>query len=285
VPDHVAVSPAEVLAALELPPPVESVPMQGSEATVWRVRLRIGGQDRPYALRLHRAGSTTAARELVGLEVAAGLGVPVPEVVATGSWAGRPVALTSWCPGGTAVERLTRTEPSERLAVARRFGAVQARLHTADVPATAMAALRPVVRAVPDFDPHAPVRLLHLDYHPLNVLDDGARVTGVVDWANTALGDPRLDLARTLGIFALASLFDVVDQDGLASFVEHYRSGYTEVAEFPSDDELCPYVGWAAQAMRADWEPRVRAGERDPAVLEALDTWASTWPRASGRTR
>lgn len=40
--------------------------------------------------------------------------------------------------------------------------------------------------------------MLHLDLHPLNVLlgEEGA-VTGVLDWANTAAGDPVLDRART----------------------------------------------------------------------------------------
>lgn len=281
MPDHAVVSPAEVLAALDLPGPAEYATMHGAEATVWRVRLQLGEQHRSYALRLHRPGSSTAERELVGLRVAATLGVPVPRVVATGSWAGRAVALTTWCPGGTVVERLTRADTCTRSALARRFGAVQALLHTADVPDAEAAALREVVRAVPAFD-RAPTRLLHLDYHPLNVLDDGTRVTGVVDWANTALGDPCLDLARTLGTFRLAALFEVGEPAAIESFVQQYRLGYADVTAFPTDDELGPYVGWAAQAMRADWEPRVRAGERGPAVLDALDTWASTWPAAIG---
>ena len=38
--------------------------------------------------------------------------------------------------------------------------------------------------------------LIHRDYHPGNVLWDGARVTGVVDWATAAIGPPGIDLAR-----------------------------------------------------------------------------------------
>jgi aminoglycoside phosphotransferase (APT) family kinase protein len=38
--------------------------------------------------------------------------------------------------------------------------------------------------------------LIHRDYHPGNVLWDGARVTGVVDWATASVGPPGIDLAR-----------------------------------------------------------------------------------------
>jgi aminoglycoside phosphotransferase (APT) family kinase protein len=37
---------------------------------------------------------------------------------------------------------------------------------------------------------------IHRDYHPGNVLWDGMRVTGVVDWATAAWGPPGIDLAR-----------------------------------------------------------------------------------------
>ncbi len=37
---------------------------------------------------------------------------------------------------------------------------------------------------------------IHRDYHPGNVLWDGARVAGVVDWSTAAWGPPGIDLAR-----------------------------------------------------------------------------------------
>jgi aminoglycoside phosphotransferase (APT) family kinase protein len=48
-------------------------------------------------------------------------------------------------------------------------------------------------------DSRAPVHkptFIHRDYHPGNVLWDGAQVTGVVDWATAAWGPPGIDLAR-----------------------------------------------------------------------------------------
>ncbi len=47
-------------------------------------------------------------------------------------------------------------------------------------------------------------RLLHLDYHPLNVLVHAGRVSAVLDWANAHAGDPRADFARTVTILRLS---------------------------------------------------------------------------------
>jgi aminoglycoside phosphotransferase (APT) family kinase protein len=48
-----------------------------------------------------------------------------------------------------------------------------------------------------------PQRLLHLDLHPLNILVSAGEVTGVLDWANAAAGDPVLDRARSWAILTL----------------------------------------------------------------------------------
>ncbi len=44
--------------------------------------------------------------------------------------------------------------------------------------------------------------VVHMDYHPLNVLVDGVRVTGVIDWVNTDVGDRHLDAAMTAAILS-----------------------------------------------------------------------------------
>ena len=44
--------------------------------------------------------------------------------------------------------------------------------------------------------------LIHNDYHFDNVLSDGARVTGVVDWGNACYGDPLYDAAWVRWVFA-----------------------------------------------------------------------------------
>lgn len=44
--------------------------------------------------------------------------------------------------------------------------------------------------------------IVHMDYHPLNVLVSGTRVTGVIDWVNTDVGDRHLDAAMTAAILS-----------------------------------------------------------------------------------
>jgi aminoglycoside phosphotransferase (APT) family kinase protein len=46
----------------------------------------------------------------------------------------------------------------------------------------------------------------HLDFHPLNVLFDGKRVTGVIDWANGSLGDPAADVGASNVIMTMGPL-------------------------------------------------------------------------------
>jgi aminoglycoside phosphotransferase (APT) family kinase protein len=53
---------------------------------------------------------------------------------------------------------------------------------------------------------HAPSSLLHLDYHPQNVLVRGFRVTGIIDWANAAIGDRHFDAATTAVILSTSAM-------------------------------------------------------------------------------
>ena len=42
--------------------------------------------------------------------------------------------------------------------------------------------------------------ICHGDFHPLNILSDGKKVTGVIDWPNAILGPPQVDVGATLVI-------------------------------------------------------------------------------------
>ena len=61
--------------------------------------------------------------------------------------------------------------------------------------------------------------LIHGDCHPGNLLSDGRRITAMLDWEDSAIGDPRFDVARMdrclrhLGSADLADLFLHVYQD------------------------------------------------------------------------
>ncbi|HKD65574.1 MAG TPA: phosphotransferase [Candidatus Binataceae bacterium] len=44
--------------------------------------------------------------------------------------------------------------------------------------------------------------VLHMDYHPLNVLVIGGRITGIIDWVSAEGGDRHLDVATTATILS-----------------------------------------------------------------------------------
>jgi aminoglycoside phosphotransferase (APT) family kinase protein len=48
--------------------------------------------------------------------------------------------------------------------------------------------------------------IVHMDYHPLNVLVRGVRVTGVIDWVNADVGDRHLDSAMTAAILSSSAM-------------------------------------------------------------------------------
>ena len=67
------------------------------------------------------------------------------------------------------------------------------------------AALERLRRRAPEFK-DAPPSFLHLDYHPQNVMVQGLRVTGVIDWANAAIGDRHFDAATTAVILSTSAM-------------------------------------------------------------------------------
>jgi aminoglycoside phosphotransferase (APT) family kinase protein len=52
----------------------------------------------------------------------------------------------------------------------------------------------------------APDTIVHMDYHPQNVMVSGLRVTGVIDWVNTDRGDRYLCAATTSAILSSTAM-------------------------------------------------------------------------------
>jgi aminoglycoside phosphotransferase (APT) family kinase protein len=121
--------------------------------------------------------------------------LPVPRVLDRSDLGGLTAALMERLPGQPAGEVAT-ARPELAHAIGRACGALHARL--AQIPAPAALRMVGTHQLLPD------PSLLHLDLHPFNVLvDDAATVTGVIDWANAAAGEPVLDRARTWSILML----------------------------------------------------------------------------------
>lgn len=133
-------------------------------------------------------------QEIQALRAASGA-LPVPRLLERADLGACSAALLERLPGQPAGQAAL-VRPDIACAIGRACGGLHARLSQIPAPTglDILATRRPVAHP----------RLLHLDLHPFNVLvDDAGTVTGVVDWANAAAGEPILERARSWSILTL----------------------------------------------------------------------------------
>jgi aminoglycoside phosphotransferase (APT) family kinase protein len=204
------VDPLAILGALGVPQVTSLRRVRGGSTTaIWRVESGAA----TYALRVFGPGQEEVLeREVLVMDAAASGGVRVPRIHARASWRDRPTLLLTWCPGRPLHDHVLR-QPWRAGSYGRAFGRVHAAIHRVKAPEQLVIGggswvdtLHPrdeVLRArlrAPNVRCDA---LIHMDYHPLNVMADGDRITGVLDWTNARAGDPRADVARTRTILRL----------------------------------------------------------------------------------
>ena len=218
-------------------------------------------------------------------EAVAGVGYPCPRVRVTGDEAviaGRHFLVLERLPGETLWARLK--PPSRHMfGTGSLLADAQARLHALD-PApleAAVAALGDTDRLRPermlewsdaDLDarggaplrdtwawlrahqpPPAPRAICHADFHPLNVIADGARLVGVVDWTDVQIADPHFDVAQTVVLLHFAHVdapppvARAVDAMRRALQVQ-YRRAYAR--QHPLDEQRLAYFEAFAIARR-----------------------------------
>ena len=263
-----------VLAALGTQDARSIEPVKGGEDTLlWRVETADG----IYALRVMRAEQRPAAeREAAAMRAAAAAGIPVPTVHRTGTYQERPAMLLGWCPGRTLLAEIAE-RPWRVWALGRQLGRAHARLNHVPAPTDlperwrAWAGDPALAARLPAGD-----RLLHLDFHPLNVMTDGRGVTAVIDWTNTSAGDPRADVARTLAIL-LVTPVDPSTPKAFAVLRRILAAAY--LAGYGPLDGMPHFHVWAAASMLRDLAPRVadsRHWLRD-ADLAPVRRWRRYW--------
>lgn len=190
--------------------------------------------------------SASLRRELAAC-TAAGAAVPVPRILDVVDLGDVSAALLQRLPGRPA-GALDGVDPSRARTRGRACGEIHAALATVAPP--------PGFRTVGGPAEGAEC-LLHLDLHPFNVLvDDDERVSGIVDWANTAAGPPEFDRARTATLFnwdPAAALFN--GDPAWAALTE----GWAETASFPQIPRRA--MLWACRYMLADLGDRYDAGQ------------------------
>ncbi len=180
-------------------------------------------------------GRDHVRREAAACRLLADSGVPVPRLIATdgdGGAAGGAANLMSRLPGAT------RLDPLSPVAV-EALAQLTVRIHRQSVPASerpALFAFRVVTPSVPDWtrrgslwkraidlstagSPATPYGLLHRDLHLGNLLWQGDRVSGIVDWAETSWGPADLDVAHLCSDFAMLHSLEAA---------EAFRSAYLD---------------------------------------------------------
>jgi aminoglycoside phosphotransferase (APT) family kinase protein len=233
----------------------------GADTLIWRLESETG----PVAVRLFRADQhAPAAREREALDAARAAGIPTPAVVAAGAWADRPVTVLEWCPGEPLLDRILATD-ADLESLGRAFGRTHAAIHR--------------VRPPSSWSARSDSSLLHLDYHPLNVLVEDGRISAVIDWVNTRAGDPRFDIARTYSILVADPTAGAVDRRITTRFRRAWLDGYAEAAGGRPRD-LAAFVGRAGELMVRDL-----AGRNPPRELARIARWADGWSRRTGGER
>jgi Ser/Thr protein kinase RdoA (MazF antagonist) len=264
----------------------------GMDTLIWKVEL----SERAYALRLFRPDQRDqCSNEVRTMQVVAGLGVPVPRIKAHGVWKDRPAILMEWCDGRTVLDEvLAHPDLTEPLGVST--GWLQARMHAVSLPQEYWEDHRGwLLMAGPDElelifrlreiglrDGH----LLHLDFHPLNVLCVGQDATVILDWANARVGDPRADVARTLSILRLVPDWVSGSSSGFDSvrtrLERAWMDGYTQLAG-PLPDMVLFEI-WAGVVFIRDMEQYINRPDfwMKPEDFDRVRDYVTTLKRQAG---
>jgi aminoglycoside phosphotransferase (APT) family kinase protein len=150
----------------------------------------------------------------------------------------------------------------------RRCGLLLGRLHQVPPVTDPIVTHRSWIAWAGDFaDALAPMlddhdhRLLHLDFHPENlIITDDAGSLCLLDWANVRLGPPAADLARTLSILELIAIVPGLESRApklIMDFRTALLTGYTEAG-----GEIAvpaPMLAWAyavqVHDLAGSWVP------------------------------
>jgi aminoglycoside phosphotransferase (APT) family kinase protein len=287
------IDPRAILTALGFSEVQALAPVLGGwETSLWRFDTPDGQR---HALRVYPGPqyARAAHREGAALRACIDAGVPVPAVEASGQWEGRPLLVIGWCQGATLLAAMLR-RPWSIWRLGLSFGRLQAQIHRVPPPAALLegaphnwmlrgALQRPEVFVKMHGMALSTDSLIHLDYHPLNVLTDGRRFTGIIDWSNAAAGDRRADFARTAALLLTASSPPGPTRPVVGAlrrlFYLAWRRGYS--CEAGPVGDLAVFMAWAGVTRLQDLEgvrdsPQAWASEDD---FVAARRWVERWKR------
>lgn len=238
----------------------------GFDTRVMRFRLDRGPMQRDLVLRLFREGGDPSRVRMESLvqSTLSELGYPAAPVECTCTDAavlGAPFMIMRFLPGesllsalgepeasrvmGRAHAQLHRMDPHPLETAVADAGLVGYRLaERLDAMAQTVSGTAWLERIFSWLVHHAPadtaVGICHGDFHKLNLLVEGERLSGVVDWSNFVLMSPTFDVVTTVISFQVISkhliregLFDPVDLDAV---VTEYLDAYESVIPLDRTD-------------------------------------------------
>jgi aminoglycoside phosphotransferase (APT) family kinase protein len=268
----------------------------GWEAYIYRFRCygRVPRSfDRPLVLRLYAGprGLPRARREFAAQTHAHRLGYPVPEPLLLEKDSGHlggPFIVMEHVPGETLLD-LLRGNWLRILEVPTRLAEAHRRLHALPAGGLAvqpvpfltrhLAALRHTLRdydldglkaALRWLDAHRPPetdspRLLHLDFHPVNLIarDDGESVA--LDWSEADVGDMHADLATTLLLLRHAPVEGLSFHERLVTPLTRWFLGHRYLKVYGRGTaidrrRLAYYLAWACLRRLPMYGMWLRAG-------------------------
>lgn len=277
------------------PVSITLTPISGNMGSTSMWKLDSPDHRAPLVVRLFgKIGDAAAEREASAMQAAAGNGVPVPEIHGRGEFQGRPLLVTSFIEGRPAAGHVLQASPAVAHAFGVQAGETLGRINQVTAPehlgrspddwlgwgGDALVPIRPLLAAIPIRD-----RLVHFDFHLLNIMVHHGTITGVIDWENAAAAPPHMDLARSLAVIraiAVGNRYPDVDPETIASFERGLIEGHTRIVGPDPHPELSRAWGLTMttydlanhigkpNAPLSEEAIGVLAAERDLAIERAL---------------
>jgi aminoglycoside phosphotransferase (APT) family kinase protein len=262
----------EIAESLGLPRDVVIEPVSGgASGSAWRATT---GTAR-YVIRIDGSPRLVDSRH-AAMDGARAAGLPAPAIVARAATRHGEVLLLKWLSGVSMIDAL-RHDPESAEAWGRRAGALHRNLHAIRAPSRVLDVItnggHPFVAGGSVRGLASASALLHLDWHPGNLLVDerGGSISGIIDWDNARAGHPLLDVARTTAmleadpaVVALAA----EERARLEAFRHGWAAGYG-----PDAIDIPPAcLAWAGRVMLADLENRYADV---PGALDRLRAWTA----------
>ncbi|TFB22850.1 hypothetical protein E3U55_06325 [Filobacillus milosensis] len=151
-------------------------------------------------------------------------GIPVSNVHKVVKAEDYSAMLMEWADGKTLLHQLQETPEHAKL-LGEEFGHMQAKINRVNYnqPSNLLLSNQKEKRMLDSIKLNNHF-LIHLDFHPLNVLTDGLNITAVLDLVNAGAGDPRLDYARTQYLLKMVG-DQYLEEQSLKQFLDGWRKG------------------------------------------------------------